>query len=702
MSSAAPLLLEIGCEEIPARMIPDAVEELGRRVLQILDGAELSHGEARCWGGTRRLAVRVEGVAARQAERHERVLGPPAKIALDADGAPTRAAIGFANKQGIDLERLTTLTTDKGRYVGFERRVAGRDVGQVLADALPQAVAGMSFPKTMRWADGRPRWVRPIHWVLALHGERVLPVELFGVRATAASRGHRFKHPGPVEIDHPDRYAELLRDAFVIADPGERRARLAEDLECAAQTERGRLVSDSQLLERVADLVEWPGVVAGRVDPRYLELPRELLITTLRHHQNCFSVQSAAGELLPVFLAVANTDVDPAGHIRRGNEWVVGGRLEDARFFWNADRKRTLESRSAELGRVVFHAKLGSTYADKAARLEALADAIATHAGLSTQERKDCRRAARWAKNDLVTGTVGEFPELQGRIGGLLLAAEGQAEAVARGIYSHYQPEGPEDPIPPETVGCVVSIADKLDSVAQLIRAGETPTGSRDPFALRRAASGMFRVLIERRWRLSLDDLCRLVDGNATLSGFLRDRQVSFLREAGWTSNEVMAVMRPQVSPTDALGWPLHDVTARLDAIQRIRGREDFRGLVKLTERVNNILSKNSDKVQALRSTDASLRYEEPLRAASALTQMVDQYTPEMASQADRRCYDEIVRILSEFIDPVERFFVDVLVIDESNPAATCYRYDLLARLSDLLTRYFDIRELAGQAERRT
>jgi glycyl-tRNA synthetase beta chain len=702
MSSVAPLLLEIGCEEIPARMIPDAAEELGRRVLEILDVAELAHGEARCWGGSRRLAVRVEGVTAQQPDRHERVLGPPAEVALDADGAPTRAAVGFAKKQGIDPDRLTTLTTDKGLYVGFERIVAGRAVGQVLAGALPQAVAGMSFPKTMRWADGGPRWVRPVHWVLALHGEQLLPVELFGVRAASASRGHRFKSSGPVKIDHPDRYAERLHDAFVLADPAERRARLAEDLDRAAQAEQGCLVNDPQLLERVADLVEWPGVVAGRVAPRYLDLPRDLLITTLRHHQNCFSVQSAAGELLPVFLAVANTDVDPIGHIRRGNEWVVGGRLEDARFFWNEDRKRTLESRSADLGRVVFHAKLDSSYADKAARLEALADAIANEVGLSTQERADSRCAARWAKNDLVTGTVGEFPELQGRVGGLLLLAEEQPEAVARGVYSHYQPEGPEDPIPPDTVACVVSIADKLDSIAQLIRAGETPTGSRDPFGLRRAASGMFRVIIERLWPLSLDDLRRLASGDETLSGFLRDRLVNFLREAGWTSNEVLAVMRPRVSPTDALGWPLHDVTARLDAIQRVRGREDFRGLVKLTERVNNILTKNSDKVRTLRSADPSRCYAESQQAASALGQMVDQSTPEMASQSDRRCYDEIVRILSEFIDPVERFFVDVLVIDESNPAATCYRYDLLVRLSDLLTRYFDIRELAGQAKRRS
>jgi glycyl-tRNA synthetase beta chain len=614
--------------------------------------------------------------------------------------------VGFAKKQGIDPSDLVTLDTDRGPYAGFERRVEGRDVGQVLAEALPPAVSGMSFPKTMRWADGRPRWVRPVHWLLALHGGSLLPLELFGVRAGTASRGHRFKSPEPAPIDDPMRYAEILRGAFVVVDPAERRRELSRALEAAAQAEGGQLVSDPPLLERVADLVEWPGVVTGRLDRRYLELPRELMITTLRHHQNCFSVQDKADELLPVFLAVTNTDLDPAGHIRRGNEWVVSGRLEDARFFWNEDRKRTLESRSAELQRVVFHAKLGSTYADKAARLAALAEAIASRIGLTREGQGFCRVAARLAKNDLVTGTVGEFPELQGRIGGLLLAADGQPEPVARGVYAHYQPEGPEDPIPPDTTGCVVSVADKLDSLAQLIRAGESPTGSRDPFGLRRAATGIFRVLVQRRWPLSLNDLCGLVDADAALAGYLQDRLVSFLRDSGWTINEVLAVMRPRVSGGAARDWPLHDLRARLEAIQRVRGREDFRGLIKLTERVNNILAKNSERVQALssvgHSSEAFDDYVEPQQAATTLAQMVDQYTPVMAAHADRRCYDEIVKILSEFIEPVEQFFKDVLVIDESDPLATCSRYELLTRLSDVLTRYFDIRELAGQAERRS
>jgi glycyl-tRNA synthetase beta chain len=698
--SRAPLLLEIGCEEIPARMIDAAAGDLVDRVVKVLTRAGFDRGEARAWAGPRRLAVRVEDVEAAQADREEEVLGPPASVAFGSDGELTRAALGFAKKQGVDPSQLGRRTTKKGEYVGFVRRVAGQALGAVLAEALPPTVAAMAFPKTMRWAEGRWRWVRPVHWILARHGAEVLEIELFGVRAGGWSMGHRFLSPGRVEVAHPDHYVEALERAHVVVEPAVRRERLCAGLRRAAEELGGRLVEDAALLDEVADLVEWPGTVAGRFDEAYLELPRELLVTTLRHHQKCFSVQSETGRLLPAFVAVANTDRDPGSHVRRGNEWVIGGRLEDARFFWAEDRKRPLADRSAELEGVVFHARAG-TFADKATRLERLAREIAGRLDAGEEVAARCGLAARLAKNDLVTDTVGEFPELQGRVGGLLLRAEGEGEEIGAAVYAHYQPAGAEDPIPPTLEGCVVSVADKLDSVDRIILAEGRPTGSKDPFGLRRAGNGVLRILLERGWPLGLRHLQELVGEHAAAGSFLRERLTAFFKERGFAVNEIEAAMRPRISDTEVLDWPVADFAARLRAIQTVRGREDFRSLVKLTERVDTIVVKNEEVVRTI-SAGVPSDYAEPEAAATELDHLVRELAPRMQEQAEAGAYEEIVKVLARFVEPVERFFTDVLVIDGHNPNATSWRYDLLVRLRRLLTRYFDIRELAGQAERRS
>ena len=699
----AALLIEIGCEEIPPRMIRSAAEELRKLLLRILDQAGLEHGSATAWGGPRRLAVRVEDVASRQSDREELVLGPPADVAFNDDGQPTRAAIGFATKQQIDPAQLKPVEIDKGRYAGFRRSVTGKTLGEVLSESLPAAVKGMSFPKTMRWGDGRPRWVRPLHWLLALHGRQRLPLELFGVAAQAGSVGHRFRSDGAVRVKHPDDYARALEKAWVVVEPAERRRRLSAALHEAAAAAGGTLVEDAALLEEVADLVEWPGMVQGSFDPAFLKLPLELLVTTLRHHQKCFSVQAPSGDLLPVFLAAANTDRDPGGHIRRGNEWVVGGRLEDARFFWNEDRKQPLAERSDKLNGVVFHARLG-TYADKAGRMERLAGGIAERLGLEPPVIEFCRSAAALAKNDLVSGTVGEFPELQGKVGGLLLAAEGQPEEISGAVYAHYQPHGSDDPLPPTPTGCVVSVADKLDSLSALIGVGEQATGSRDPFGLRRASNGIFRVVIERQWPLSLNDLAELAETDERPLSFLAERLQNYFKERGWAANEVQAAFRPRIDDAEARGWPLHDILSRLEALRTVRDRADFAHLVDLTKRVDNILVKGSEIIDmALKQVgdEGYASFTESKTAALALDEMIDRCSGEINQLATEKRYAEVIDALASFVDPVERFFVDVLVLDPDNPNATLARRELLAKLKGVLTRCFDIRELAGQAERR-
>jgi len=700
--SREPLLIEIGCEEIPARMIRAAADDLASRVVGILKRAALEHGAATVWAGPRRLAVHVDEVQGRQQDRDEQLVGPPASVAFTDEGGLSPAALGFAKKQGVDPGSLERLTTDKGEYVAVQRRVTGRSVGQVLGEALPQAVESMTFPKTMRWADGRRRWVRPVHWVVALHGEQVLPVELFGLRAGDESAGHRFFSKDPVKIHHPDQYLSVLETAHVAADPAERRRRLEQGLAAAAAGVGGRLVEDEALLQEVAGLVEWPGSVGGEFDEAYLELPRELLVTTLRHHQKCFSVQDDEGRLRAAFVAVANTDRDPASHIRRGNEWVIGGRLEDARFFWREDLQRPLSGRTAELEGVVFHAKLG-TFADKAGRMTSIAARLAEQLGLEQSQSSDCTEAASLAKVDLVSGTVGEFPELQGQAGGLLLAAEGRAQGIARGVYEHYQPAGPQDAVPASVVGAVVSVADKLDTIASMVGIGEKPTGSRDPFGIRRAATGLFRTLTEKDWAVSLQDLAGLTESEGDeLPSFLLDRFHKFLRDAGYTPNEIHAVFRRNVGPADGFQWPLGDIKRRLEAIRTVRPRRDFAQLADLTKRVDNILSKGAEQfAKASKQVGDPGDYREGSEAAVVLGTLVQRHAATMSELEREHRYGEAVDLLAQFVDPVERFFEEVLVLDPSQPQAMLHRRELLVRLRGVLTRCFDIRELAGQADRR-
>ena len=697
MSARATLLLEIGCEEIPARMITAASRELERRVLEILDEAGLAHGPAESWSGPRRLAVAVQGVSGRQQDRDELVLGPPAKVAFDADGKPTPAALGFAKKQGIVADQLQRTKTERGDYAAFRRQTTGKAVGEVLAARLPAQVTSMPFPKTMRWADGAHRWVRPVHWVVALHGKKILQLELFGVRSGRSSMGHRFQTDKPVKIGSPASYVDDLKRACVLVDPAARRNSLSELLSAAAQEAGGQVVEDDRLLDEVADLVEWPGVVVGRFDERFLELPGELLATTLRHHQKCFSLVDAGGNPMAAFLAVANTNDDPQGHVRRGNEWVVGGRLDDARFFWREDRRAPLEQRTEDLAGVVFHAKVGNFH-EKAERIAALAGRLGKVVGSDDATIEHAVTAAWLCKNDLLTRTVGEFPELQGQVGGLMLRAEQCPEAVAQGVYEHYRPAGANDALPASETGALVSVADKLDSIASLIGAGETPTGSRDPLGLRRAGSGVFRIVGDRDWDLSVRALSELCKGDEALGDFLAERLVRFWADGGWAATEIRAVTRDQIDATGWRAWRLADIEARLAAIARVRERVDFEQLADLTKRVDNILTKGREAFESAAAEARAVDFTEDQPSALALAEMLAGNGDVLDRYIEDRRYNDVVDLLAGFVEPVEVFFDNVLVVDPANPAATLGRRDLLAALREWLTRCFDIRELAGQA----
>jgi len=692
------LLFEIGCEEIPARMIPSAAAELLRRMVELLDGAAIDHGIASAWGGSRRLAVMVEAVADRQPDIDELVLGPPAKIAFDDSGELTGAARGFAKKQGIDAAELKSIDSERGSYVGYRKQSAGKSLQEVLAEALPSAVAGIPFAKTMRWGDGSIRWVRPVHWTVALHGTTALSISMLGVQSGVESHGHRFLSDGPIEIRNAEEYRSRLAEAFVVVDPAERRERLQQRLVSAATERDGILLTDERLLDEVRDLVEWPGIVVGEFDKSHLTLPQEILKTTLRYHQKCFSVVDHDGATLPYFMAVANTDKDPGGHVQRGNEWVVNGRLEDARFFWNEDLKQPLSAKKEILSRVVFHAKAG-TFGDKSRRMEALSSKLALESGLEPDGVAAVGHAAALSKLDLVTGTVGEFPELQGQVGGLLLKAEGEPEEVCDAVYQHYLPGGADDLLPMGKLAPYVAAADRLDSISALIQAGEAPTGSRDPLGLRRAATGLYRIALDQGWPFSVNQLASWSSDGELVAPFLADRFERFLKDVGFSSGEIRAALRPQIDAAGWRQWPLPQIDARLKALSSVRDRNDFEQLADLVKRVDNILQKNGPTFKKAAADGAS--FVEGAAAALALRGAVDAADGRLDELIDNRDFMGVIDLLAEFVTPVESFFADVLVVDKQDSGATASRGQLIERLFELLTRCFDVRELAGQAQKK-
>jgi glycyl-tRNA synthetase beta chain len=550
-----PFLFEIGVEEIPDWMIPDALENLH----VLFEKLEIPHESVRLDATPRRLVLRAEGLPARQADSQERVLGP-------AKSAPPQAVEGFARKQGVKPEDLTSETTPKGEYYSFIKKVPGRLTKDILAEALPGIILQIYFPKTMYWTGkGGPRFIRPIRWIVAMLGEEIVPFELAGVRSGALTSGHRRLGAREIAVTPTD-FEQRLRDHYVILSAEERRNRIRDGLAGV------RVKSDPALLETLAYITEYPTPIVGGFDPQFLELPEEVLVTVMRHHQKYFSVEDAQGKLAPQFATVMNIDADPEGFVRGGNERVLRARFNDARFFWETDQKKKLADRLPDLAHVTFQAKLGS-YRDKTKRMMALVKELGG--------KPSAVRAARLSKCDLSTELVKEFTELQGVVGGLYARAQGERAEVWQAIYDHYKPESMEDAIPRHLAGRQVSLADKLDTLRGCFRVGMIPTGSRDPFGLRRAAQGVVRILVEGKIAVPLLDL---LEGNQQLVAFFEDRVKFYFKDhRGFQYDEVNAAM--------AAGWSnLVDLEARLVRIQKLRPTPDFEPLAASFKRIRNIL----------------------------------------------------------------------------------------------------------------
>ncbi len=543
-------LLEIGTEEIPHWMIPGALKQLA--------AMNLFGATPQVDATPRRLVVRASGLPERTPDEEQIIKGPPVS-------AGDKAAAGFAKKQGVELAAMT----NAGDYYELRKLIPGRPTQDILAETLPGTILGIQWPKTMYWTGGKagPRFIRPIRWIVAILGDEVIPFEISGVKSGSVTRGHRILGSFRILTSFAT-YEADLRQNFVILSGDERRAKI--------EAEIGQLGAkpDPDLLETLTYITEYPAAIKGDFDPAYLELPAEVLTTVMKHHQKYFSVESAPGKLAPHFVAVMNTSGDPDGLVKKGNERVLRARFNDARFFWNVDQQRKLADRVEDLAKVTFQAKLGS-YLEKTQRVVELVKKLGGN--------EHAQRAAHLCKADLTTEMVKEFTDLQGVVGGLYARHQSEPEAVARAIYDHYQPLSMEGPIPSTHDGQIVALADKLDTLRSCFSIGLVPTGSKDPFALRRAAQGVVRILVEAKLHYQLDDLA-----SGELREFLIDRIKYYFREIrGFKYDEVNAVLASGCGT-------LADVEARLTALAAVRPTENFEPLAASFKRIQNILKQAS------------------------------------------------------------------------------------------------------------
>ena len=707
----ADFLLEIGTEEIPARMIDSARDELARRTKELLTRERLAESPAiESFSTPRRIAVLARNVAAKQPDVQEQLTGPSLKIAFK-DGVPAPAAEAFARKAGVPVSSLEKISNAKGEYLAATVQKKGRAASEILAELLPKEIAGIYWAKSMYWrGKTAERFVRPVRWMVAILDGHVVPVEFGGITAGHTSQGHRILSSGAVEIDQPANYAAALSKHFVTVTSAEREHRIRKALDAATRTVPGaRWREDKSLLDTVVNLTECPSVVLGSFDPEFLTLPAEVLVTVMRDHQKYFALEDADGKLSPHFLAVLNTDSDPDGLIRHGNERVLRARFNDARFFWNTDQKISLRDRVEMLKSVTFQKDLGS-YFDKTMRVQklgSLISAVLETAGVAIRPGI-VHKAALLCKADLTTDLVKEFTELQGIIGGLYAKVQDldphlphpTAEAIGDAIYHHYQPESMDDNVPPAVEGAVLAIADKADSIAGMFALGLQPTGSKDPFALRRAANGIVKIIAEHKLPLSLSKLFsdarieyagseaekrfdQKVDYTASTAAFMRERLEFYLRDArGFSYDVVNAVLA-------AASDDVVDAIARAEALTQVRGSDDFASISVAFKRTKNILRQAHETRKAIApSLDTNALTDETEKAlAVALPEVAAKVQP----YREQKNYVAALTEISRLRQPIDHFFdKDMVMVDDER-----VRANRLALLQTLLAEFSTIADFS-------
>lgn len=657
-------LLEIGLEEVPARMIAGAEADLGKRVTDLLSRERLLEDGAsvKTYSTPRRLAVLVEGVRAAQADVEEKLTGPSWSVAFK-DGNPTKAAEAFAKKAGVEVTALEKVTTGKGEYVGATVKRAGKTAAQILVGELPKEVLGIYWAKNMYWRSGKPeRFVRPVRWVVALLDASVVPLEIAGIAAGNASRGHRILHGHSVLLRSGREYVDTMRAASVVVDVAERRQVIRKALDKATRTVAGaRWREDEGLVETVTHLTEWPSVILGDFEAEYLALPEEVLVTVMRDHQKYFAVEDADGKLAPHFLAVLNTKADDEGQaiIRHGNARVLRARFKDARFFWDCDQKVPLAERVDSLKAVTFQKELGSYDWKTEENLESAEwlSEVAAKAG-ATHDGDALLKAVRLAKADLTTELVKEFTELQGVVGGLYARAQGLGERVALAIYEQYTPASTEDDIPVSVEGQLLGLADRIQTIAAMFGIGLQPTGSKDPFALRRAANGIVKILAESELPLKLSDVAHsaLTDdvNEREVLAFLRERLHFYLKDVrGFAYDVVNAVLAADADD-------VRDAMARAEALTAARTSADFEAVSAAFKRINNILRQAAEKGFAVGSPDGAALSPEAAKLRDAAAGLA----AEVAKLRSERAYGEALAKIATLRPVVDAFFDKVMVLD--------------------------------------
>ena len=681
MSETRTLLLEIHCEEIPSRFLRPLSNEFADGILAFIREQLQVELSAERFYSPRKLAWRIHGLPAAQADQSEVQVGPPQRMCVDAEGRPAQTGLKFAEKWGVafDQVRFEQPAGKKEPCAVVTLVRKGRPTAALLAEAMPRLISALHVPKAMRWGSSEFQFVRPIRNLLCLFGADVVPFQLDGVSAGGSTWGHRLyhmDHPRPVAVATPEAYEEALERAGIVVSCAERRTRLERQSHTLAAAAGGRVVEDGHLLDTLAEIVEFPTIIAGAFPESFLALPKEVLVTSLAEHQKAFCVEDAAGGLLPAFLTGANRPDDPDGFLRSGNEWVLRARLYDARFFFDEDRKQPLRGRLEKLRHLTFQRELGSYY-DKTQRIAALSEAMASSLGL---DGTDGRLVAECCKCDLVTLMVGEFPELQGIMGGEYLKREHAHEKVWMAVKEHYQPLSADGPIPATSLGGILAIADKLDTVAGCFAIGQIPTGSKDPLALRRAGQGIVRILFERGWNLNPLAIAALalegIGARATrpapetleaLEGFFRDRVGYQLEQAGYPG--------PVRRSALAAGWvDLVDLKARCEALSAFADDPRFQSLAQSAKRIGNIL-----KDETPGELDAGRLQEPEEKALAGLL-------AELEAVSDQ---DRLLNGLAELAGPLEAFFTAVMVKCE-DPGLRAARLALLSRLRGAFLRVAD------------
>jgi glycyl-tRNA synthetase beta chain len=694
------LLIEIVTEEIPAGYIAPALEamaaEMGRRLLQ---------ARIECAGGTetfgtpRRLALMVREVAERQASMTEEVLGPPKAVAFDDHGRPTKAAEGFAKSQGVSVNKLTTRTTGKGEYVCVIKVEKGQATQRLLQVIIPEVIAAIPFPKSMRWGDLRLTFARPIHSILALFGDRIIPFQLENIRSGRRTFGHRFMHPQSILIHSPFQYVDALRSAYVVADIHKRRTMIQEQITQAGHRLGGKVIPDDDLLDTVTQLVEYPAVSAGIFDHAFLNLPREVLITAMREHQKYFAVSGSDGQLLPCFVAVNNTPAEDMALVTSGHERVLRARLEDARFFFETDTKAPPHDMVERLKGVLFQAKLGSML-DKVRRVQQLAEHLAEWT--DPEIKPIVSRAAWLCKADLTTQMVKEFPRLQGVMGRVYAARSGEPEAAALAIEEHYLPSYAGGPLPETSAGALLSIADKIDTVCGCFGIGLVPSGTADPYALRRQAMGVIQImsaralpvslkgLVEKSLALLHDKISETPEETAQkVLTFLQHRLEYALSEQGFSKDVIAAAVSTSMDHVS-------EVLKRAKALMNLKAKPDFEPLAVAFKRVVNIIKKARrqgdiapDERQA--GIDSNIFEESCEQVLHDAFQKVKQ---DVSGDLERGDFDRALLTVATLREPVDGFFDGVMVLTEDEGLKQ-NRLALLGEIADLFAIFADFSKIS-------